>query len=1159
MSVSLNVNGAVFNYPQTGDQNWGPDATNWAVAVTSGMLQKAGGLFQLLADVDFGSSFGIVSAYYKSRSADISSAGVIRLSNSDAIGFRNFANDGNLLLAVDGSNNLTFNGNLIQGAITVSDTATIDLDLVAGVLSAEIIAGSITNALVSASAGIVYSKLDLTGSIVNADIAALAAIDRTKIASGTINQVLINDGSGAMSSEAQLAVSRGGTGLGSLGTANQLLGVNAGVTANEYKSLAVGTAGTDFGIAYSAGLITLNLPDAGASSRGVVSTGTQTFAGNKIFSGKLDVGGLFSMAVSTDASTTGANAVLPLPASSVVRITNASLTSIGTLVSSAAASGQLIALLNVSGNQVTLVNEYLSGTAADRILTGTDANLNLANNASIFLLRDPTSLRWRVIGGSGGGVSNAATILTATSYIDATYYPHIQYNASANGTMDSIVPPGTNTDGAQLFIENVSAFVLFLSNEGTGTAANKFILNSVDANGLIPILPGESVRLTYDITNLRWRQSELNKLAPTQFAKAAVANYFTAPQAQTASRAATYRDGTSATPVDAQGGTVPAGFTFATSTTSPLAGKSSFLLTKPAATDCQGTGVKLDDLSIDSCDIGKVLQFSFDYQQVSGTYSFGTGTYSDLIMYLVYWNGSAYVPLQPVGMKMDGGAVGQRYQASCTFQVPTDCVAIRPVIHCATPSTSAYEFRIDNLYLGRVNGVTTGTFCTDWITYSPTGTLGNCTYAGKYRRVGQNLEVEVNITAVGIPGASSIDVSIPSGLSIDGSIVLGGTPVGQAYIEDLAIASYNGVVTAVGNTLRVGTLGTAGAYGNYTAASNTVPFTWGAGDYCRFTASVPIAGWTTGVTNIQPSSQGPFACYAYRNTNQTGISINSSAAKINIDTTTASGPIGFNPNGAFDAANNQIRVATSGVYDVFGSVAIGATNVLTTPYQLLIFVNGVYVAQGESKFAPSSTSFVTTCTTKLSLSAGDTLDMRIFGAGNNSASTLTAIGGPNATFLTCTLNSGQNQITPNETVAAQYTRSGTQSFTNGASTTVIWNSKVFDSHNMVNTTTGEITIPVNGLYSVTPILEYGNNATGSREVFVTQTGSKSLTLEGAYVPSCFGTGSTILSCTPMLFSCLSGDKLVVNGIQNSGGSLLIGSSGTRYNYMTVNKVGNYIG
>lgn len=254
MSVSLNVNGSTFNYPQTGDQNWGPDATNWAIAVTNGMLQKAGGLFQLLSEVDFGSSYGIKSLYFSSRSTDIADAGILRLSNTDAVAFRNFANDGNLLLGVDASDNLTFNGTSFQGSISVADTATIDLDFTANVLTANIVAASITNAMISASAAIVYSKLSLTNSITNADIfsaagieysklslanaivngdiSGSAAIARSKLAAGTINQVVINDGSGNFSSEAQLAKVRGGSGqdntnitFPSLGTLATLAGV----------------------------------------------------------------------------------------------------------------------------------------------------------------------------------------------------------------------------------------------------------------------------------------------------------------------------------------------------------------------------------------------------------------------------------------------------------------------------------------------------------------------------------------------------------------------------------------------------------------------------------------------------------------------------------------------------------------------------------------------------------------------------------------------------------------------------------------------------------------------------------------------------------------------------------------------------------------------
>lgn len=91
------------------------------------------------------------------------------------------------------------------------------------------------------------------------------------------------------------------------GTANQLFGINTGGTAQEVKSLVVGTAGTDFAIANTTNTMTFNLPDAGASARGAVTTGAQTFAGAKTFSSTI-VGSINGNAatVTTNANLTGA-------------------------------------------------------------------------------------------------------------------------------------------------------------------------------------------------------------------------------------------------------------------------------------------------------------------------------------------------------------------------------------------------------------------------------------------------------------------------------------------------------------------------------------------------------------------------------------------------------------------------------------------------------------------------------------------------------------------------------------------------------------------------------------------------------------------------------------------------------------------------------------
>lgn len=92
-------------------------------------------------------------------------------------------------------------------------------------------AQTVTNKTIDADANTISN-------IENADIKAAAAIDRSKLATSTADQVLINNGAGAMSSEASLAVVRGGTALASY-TAGDILYASAPTT---LAKLAAGTS-----------------------------------------------------------------------------------------------------------------------------------------------------------------------------------------------------------------------------------------------------------------------------------------------------------------------------------------------------------------------------------------------------------------------------------------------------------------------------------------------------------------------------------------------------------------------------------------------------------------------------------------------------------------------------------------------------------------------------------------------------------------------------------------------------------------------------------------------------------------------------------------------------------------------------------------------------
>lgn len=161
MAVNVVLNGVTYVVPNVGDEgNWGENLQDFFVAIPQGVLQKTGGNFTLTADANFGATYGLVSSYFKSRSSNIASAGALRLAVGDSIAWRNNANDGNLLLAVDGSNNLTFAGNVLQPAGNYITDLTGDVVATGpGSVTATIQAGVIVNSMISGSAGIDFSKL----------------------------------------------------------------------------------------------------------------------------------------------------------------------------------------------------------------------------------------------------------------------------------------------------------------------------------------------------------------------------------------------------------------------------------------------------------------------------------------------------------------------------------------------------------------------------------------------------------------------------------------------------------------------------------------------------------------------------------------------------------------------------------------------------------------------------------------------------------------------------------------------------------------------------------------------------------------------------------------------------------------------------------------
>lgn len=363
MSVPLTVNGVTFNYPVQGDVRWGPVLTAWSTAVTTGMLQKAGGSFPLTAEVDFGSSFGINVLSLKSTTLPRAASGFMRLANAQTISWRNAGNSGDLPLTVDASNQLLFNGVPIGASASLTDS--------------HIFVGNASNqpADVAMSGDITISNTGVTaiggGVIVNADVNASAAIAVSKLAAQTASRAAAFDGSGFLTPSATTS-----TQLGYLSTTTSDVQTqidNIVADQGDYLPLAGGTM---------SGLINM-------ASNKIISLANGTAAGDGANFGQLRILQLpvFSTE-STGGTTTSASFVAMGAQASITPSSLGSRIIIlgGGTVQSGTNTGGIVAL-GVAQNGSAL---FSAGTSPFRYLNSTAANVAIP--MTLFYVDTPGTL-----------------------------------------------------------------------------------------------------------------------------------------------------------------------------------------------------------------------------------------------------------------------------------------------------------------------------------------------------------------------------------------------------------------------------------------------------------------------------------------------------------------------------------------------------------------------------------------------------------------------------------------------------------------------------------------------------------------------------------------------------------------------------------------------
>ena len=667
------------------------------------------------------------------------------------------------------------------------------------------------------------------------------------------------------------------------------------------------------------------------------------------------------------------------------------------------------------------------------ILYGLILNANVDPAAAIALSKLATVTASRVLVSDVSGIITASAVTTTTlAFLDATSSIQTQLDAKASSaSLTSHTGATTSVHGiadTSLLITTTGAQVLTNKDYDGGTASNtsRFTIPKA-AKATLDALTRKEATLVYasDTDKMYYDDGSILKLVGS--GSGGAVNFISDGDAEGSNIWTAYADAAGTRPVDGTGGSPSVTATI--SSTTPLAGTNSFLLTK-GASNTQGQGIATT-FSVDLAYRAKVLQIEFDYILSSGTFTAGSSSAdSDVIAYIYDVTNSTLIEPSSIKLLSNSTTLGDKFVAN--FQSSATGSSYRLILHCATTSASAYTLKLDNFRVGPCDYVY-GTPITDWVAYVPSNTQGLGTITSvnmKWRRVGDTMQIQGGFTT-GTVTASTAQLGLPAGATI------GGTSSTRAYSGE-TIRNGGSRITnfAIQGATYLTFGGGASSHGDLPGSS-----AFGSTESLYITAfDIPISGWSSSVQ----MSDG-----------YDGREISFSA---NTSTTAATSSTPFIYTNVLSQKGNGYNSAT-GVFTAqsAGSYAFVATAYNAGSHSINFYKNGVSLTQGAVLGTAGNSSQVTWSGP---LNAGETIEVR-------PNSSVTANGSATLNTFSGFKLQSPTTMSATELVAAGYSLSANK--TPAANAAIDFDSKLYDTHNAV--TTGgsgawKFTAPVSGIYEV---------------------------------------------------------------------------------------------